>query len=485
MLPAVVLALTLARPAAHAQAYYLDFSQQTLALPGRFLSVEQVVDGRPGPPPNAGIIYKGLYGKPSPVLFRHRPEADLTAWLGQQLPPRPTDQPVVLCLRRLLVSESVTADLLGDKPVSSTELAADVYAHRADGYHFVRSVAARSNKPGIGIDADHAHHVAQLLQQCLASLTAADLAAATQRPARTLAQVVAVPAPVVRPAVLRARGPRRGVYFSAEQFVANQPDTTVQLRLDTTRWSAVRANLLASGAIQQYAFPYGTTSHSRPVLNSPSGWKGTVQLKGKVRTAAGDRVTARTVWGFSDGQQAYVRQENVFRLLTRQHDFFTFVGAAPIDLAAASQRTRASLPTRTGGGGRLDTNDNSGEPMVFALDLRTGQFSPFPPPGQPQRADTAFIYVYRPPGGPAEAQPLVFNDREVGQLRPGEYLELAWSHPGRAVRLGTAGSEALVLVPSTSVATYVQLRPGADLATWRVMPPGQGEAEVDALEKKP
>ncbi|MCI1186419.1 hypothetical protein MON38_03240 [Hymenobacter sp. DH14] len=477
-----------ASPAARAQVYYLDLSKQPLALSGRVVSVEQVVDGRPGRPASVGTVYQGLHDKTSPVVFRHSLETELTAWLAQQLPARATDHAVVLCLRQLLVGEAVTSNLLVSKAASTAELAVDVYAHRPDGYHFVRSASAHSSQPGTAINADHALHVARLMQQCLATVAAADLAAAAQRPARTLAEVAARPAPVARPAILQAAAPRRGVYFSAEQFAANQPDTTVQLRLDTVRWSAVRASLLDANMPMRYVAPDSPPRYSRTVINSPSGWKGTVQLKGKVRTTTGDRVPTNAVWGFSDGRQAYVYQEHVFRLLTRQHDFFTFVGAAPVDVAAFGQRalgTRPSQPARPGTGLRGDANDGSGEPMVLALSLRTGQFSQYPPPGQPQRADTAFIYVYRPLGGPAEAQPVLFNDRQVGQLRPGESVELTWPHLGQAVRLGTAGSAALVLVPSTSVANYVRLQPDTDLTTWQVMPPAQGEAEVDALEKRP
>ncbi|WP_216726638.1 hypothetical protein [Hymenobacter siberiensis] len=368
------------RPAL-AQVYYLDLSQQPLDLPGRVVSVEQVVDGRPDRPASVGTIYKGLNDNPAPVLFRQSLKTELTAWLGQQLPARPTDQPVLLCVRQLLVSETVTSSILADKPIAGAELALDVYAHRPDGYHFVRNVAAHSSKPGITINSDHALYVAQLMRQCLTSLTAADLATAAQRPARSLALAAA---PATRPAMLRAAAPRRGIYFSAAQFAANQPDTTSQQLLDTVRWSSVRASILVPNGPVLATTNRTARGYSRSVVSTPSGWQGTVQLKAKVRTATGDRVAARDVWGFSDGRQAYLRQANYYRLLGRQDAFYTFFGAAPLDLPAAHrQATGAPTSRMVHGGMRIDVSDESGEPVTFALDLRTGQTARFPPHGQP------------------------------------------------------------------------------------------------------
>ncbi|MBH8567702.1 hypothetical protein KB206_02325 [Microvirga sp. STS02] len=469
-----------------AQVYYLDLSKQTLALPERAVYVEQVVDGRPGRPASVGTIYKGLDDKLVPVLFRQSLETDLAAWLRQQLPARPTDQPVLLCMRQLLVSEKATSTLLANNFVSNAELAFDVYAHRPDGYHFVRNVAAHSSNPGIAINTDHSLHMAQLMQQCLALLTATDLATAPQRPARSLAQALAA-APAGRPAVLRAAAPRRGVYFSAEQFVANQPDTTAQIQLDTVRWSSVRASILDPNAPVFAPTNRAARGYSRSVVYTPSGWQGTVQLKAKVRTATGDRVAARDVWGFSDGQQAYLRQASYYRLLGRQDAFYTFVGAAALDLPASHRRATGAPTSRpVAGGMRIDVSDESGEPVAFALDLRTGQTARFPPPGQPAHADTAYIYVYRPPGGPPTVQAVLLNDREVGQLPPGSFLELAWPHLGDVVRLslGSPNGPALLLTPSTTVANYVKLRPGAAITPWQCVPAKHGEVEVDALEKR-
>jgi hypothetical protein len=89
-------------------------------------------------------------------------------------------------------------------------------------------------------------------------------------------------------------------------------------------------------------------------------------------------------------------------------------------------------------------------------------------------------------GGPPEPQRLFLNDNEVGQLRPGQYLELPWPHFGRVLRLSVAtpGGPALLIAPSAFAANYIRLLPGTAGLPWQWMPPRQGAAEVDALEKQ-
>ena len=463
------------RPAL-AQVYYLDLSKQPLDLPGRVVSIEQVVDGRPGRPASVGTIYKRMNDKPVPVLFRQSLETELTAWLGQQLPARPTDQPVLLCVRQLLVSETIANNLLGGNTTATAQLAMDLYIHQRGGYQFIRSRTAQLNWPGSNTNADHAWQVAQLLQQCLAALTAADLTAAAGRPQRRLAQVLAMaPAGPPKAAILRAARLRRGVYFSFEQFATNQPDTAAQVRIDTVRGNTFRAKALGPNT--------GTNG---------LGWEGTVLLRAKVR-ANGSLVPMKQVWGFAQGNQAFVRQGNLYRPLNRLRDFYTYVGAAPMDYKASRERVLGSGNVALGGvagrpiTGAIDTpEDDTGQPMVFALNMTTGYVAPYPPIGQPMPHDTAFIYVYRPASGPVEAQTILLNDRVVGQLLPGQYLELTWPHFGQAVRLsvGIAGGPTLLVVPNTATANYIRLRSGAALTPWQWMSATQGEAEVDALEKQ-
>ncbi|GAB2864208.1 hypothetical protein [Hymenobacter ruber] len=448
------------RPAL-AQVYYLDLSKQTLALPERAVYVEQVLDGRPGKPA-IGTVYRGLQTQPQAVVFQKGIEPELTVYLQRQLPRRPGDHDAVLCVRQLVVNEVMRAF----SETATADLSADVYTHLPDGYHFVRTVASHIDERALETTARHAPHVALLLQKCLAQLADADWAQAAQRPARTLAQLpTEQPTAATKPAILRTATPKAGPYNTFEQFLANQPEA-IPLAFDTVR------------------------AHT-------AGWEGTVLIRPSVRNLNGGHTALPKVWGFSDGQQLYVRYHNHYRPLHRQGSFFTFVGPAPRDMAAASQRALGYNVPRANGmgmrtpatGGALTSNgteDTSGLPMVFALDMHSGEPIPYPLPGQAQRADTAFMYVYRPLGGSPEALRIFMNDREVGQLRPGQYLELYSPHFVHAVRLsaGTAGGPAFYFVPNTATANYLKLvSSGTALTPWQAMPTRQGEAEVDALEK--
>ena len=59
-------------------------------------------------------------------------------------------------------------------------------------------------------------------------------------------------------------------------------------------------------------------------------------------------------------------------------------------------------------------------------------------------------------------------------------------HFARVLRLAvdTPAGPALLLVPDAAAANYVKLSDEATPTPWQWVPPRQGEAEVDALEKR-
>jgi hypothetical protein len=160
-----------------AETYYLDLTYQTLDVPLRAVTVEQVVDGRAGNPP-LGIAYRGVGDKSAAIQFRQGLGPELTAFVQSQLPARPTDHAVVLCPRRLQLSETMG----GNKVEALAGMTADVYEHLPDGYHFVQSVAAQASSRGREVTYQHAAHLAQLLSQCLGQLTQADWSAVARAP---------------------------------------------------------------------------------------------------------------------------------------------------------------------------------------------------------------------------------------------------------------------------------------------------------------
>lgn len=74
------------------------------------------------------------------------------------------------------------------------------------------------------------------MQSCLAQIPLSAQAAGPLTPARALDQLAAdVPLRTQLAPILRQARPRAGVYYSFEQFLANRPDTTAQVRFDTTQ----------------------------------------------------------------------------------------------------------------------------------------------------------------------------------------------------------------------------------------------------------
>ena len=167
-----------------AQDYYLELDNHQLTLPNRVVAVEQVLDGRAGHQA-IGLVYRGLANKPAAVLFRRGLGAELTTFAKAWLPARPTDHPIVLCVRQLRVSEVLS----GMTEQASADLALDVYEHQSDGYHFVQSTGAHTSDRALETTKRHAAHLARLLEQCLGQLAQANWAAATAQPARTLAEL--------------------------------------------------------------------------------------------------------------------------------------------------------------------------------------------------------------------------------------------------------------------------------------------------------
>lgn len=448
-----------------AQTYYLNLSGQQLSVPGRTVVVEQVLDGR-GQPAAIGFVYKGMGSKPAAVLFKQGMETELTA-LVRQLPARPTDHPVVLCLRQLRVGEEIGN--FGEE--ARADLAADVYAHLPDGYHFVQSVGAHTSERSVDVTHTHARHLTELLSFCLSKLATADWTAAAARPALALGRLATDVPPAPAAATRRSlpilrEAPRRGLYQNLGQFLANQPDTTLPFRVDT-----VRHRYRSEWAAQR--------------------WKGVAQVRPQPEKKGREGKLPDGLWGFCDGRQVFVQYQERYFPLMRQGSFFTFVGEAPLDVAYATQaqanayRGPAMAPTSTMS---IRVPDHTSEPAAYALDMRTGELAPYPGLTPLTRTDTAYVYVYRPsfPAGSAAVRVLL-NGHEAGSLRPGEYLELPWPYFARPLQLCVAGSPGVeacqYLVPNTSRPSYLRLTPGAAAGLWQWVPAAQGNADLDALDK--
>lgn len=462
--------------AARAQTYYLDLTYQTLTLSDNTLAVEKVVDGRAGQPP-IGIVYRGLGGKSAAVGFRQGLETALTSFLQVQLPLRPTSgHTIVLCVRSLHIGETMG----GNKQQATADLRADVYEHLPTGYHFVRSVGGYASAYGNETTGRHAGHLVQILNDCFRQLSAGSWAEAARQPARTLAQLPTdVPVSLAAGgkrglAILRA-APRRGLYFRLDQFLNNQPDTASTIEVDT-----IRRRLQSPLAAAQW------------------------QQVARVRPLASNTVLHRAVpadlWGFSDGQQAFVRYEKQFYPLTRQGNAFTFVGEAPVDalyvaaLAQKQQRNGMLFGVTGVVMARTTVPDHTAEPIAYGLDLHTGAIGPYPGLRTILRPDTAYVYVYQRPqsqpagAGKAGGVVVVAEGREAGVLGPGQYLEIPCARFGKPLRLCLTGlplaNSCLLVVPNSSQLNYLRLDAANPRQPWQWVSAAQGAADLDELDRQ-
>ncbi|WP_151089119.1 hypothetical protein [Hymenobacter baengnokdamensis] len=461
----IVLLLAWVFSPVRAQVYYLNLHGQHLELPERKIAIEQVVDGREGHPA-IGIVYHGLGNKAVAVLFRHSLEEDLTAFVQTQLPARPTDQRVLLCVRQLRVSEEIGS--FSEK--KSADLALDVYIHLPDGYHFTQSTGAHTSDKAFDGTHSHPANLALLLTKCLRQFTTADWSAATSRPALTLAQV-----PTDLPAALAGggrRGPappilreplRRGIYYQFEQFLANRPDTSLAFTLDTLRLY-FRSPLAAAK------------------------WLGVARVRPLV-TAAGTRHPSvpTGMWGFCDGKQLFVQYNKQFFPLMRQGSYFTFVGEAPADVNYARARANAQARAQFTVVAPVGVDDHTAEPMAYALDMRTGELAPYPGLRAPTRYDTAYVYVYRPVSKATAPVMVLINGREAGRIQPGEYLEIPWTQYAKPLRLCLDGlpmhAPCQYLVPNTARQSYLKVDSQSPGPAWQWMTSTQGEADLNELDK--
>lgn len=464
--------LTAAGLAAHAQTYLINLTDLRLAVANRDFAVEVVMDARPGHPP-LGIAYRGANYKSVAIDFPQGPAIALTQFIQAQLPARPTDHSVLLCLRVLHVSESVGAA----SELATADFTADVYEHLPDGYHFVQEIGAQVLNQGREVTRWHAPHVAQVLNRGLDQLVGANWLAAAARPARALAELATdQPLPAAarlkaRPIAILEEAPRRGVYRRFEQFQTNRPDTTLAFRLDTLR-RRFQSELATA--------KWWGVAWVRPVAAGP------VALP-----AAAD------IWGFSDGRQLFVRQDKQFYPLMRQGGFFTFVGEGPFDqvyaIARVQAQTRAAMMAGVVGVGLARTHipDHTGEPLAYNLDPRTDQRAPYPSRTMPLHSDTAYVYVYRrPQSGLAEPRPVgvMVEGQEMGALRPGEYLEVPWARYGKPLRLCLSGLSLVhpcqYIVPNTGELNYLKIDTANPNQPWQWVSTAQGTADLDELDKR-
>ncbi len=418
---AVALWLSLT-PAAQAQVYYLDLSKATLDLPNRAVHVEQVLDGRPRRG-SIGTVHRGLSNIRQPADLQPNVPQALTAWVQGQLPARPTDHPVVLVLRLLQLNESIGA--FSEK--SSIDVAVDVYARLADGYHYVLSAAELVENKGLETTAQHPANLALALQRCLAQCQSVGWDKLPPQPARTLADLQQLGRPTVAalpyPALVDSVRPK-GYYPTFLAFRNNQP--------------------VAEPALSTVATP-----------RTAKGWEGTQEVAPVLATAAGPPAALRNAWGFSDGQQAYIWHNRHYLPLTRAGNTFRFVSFTGPDPGAVS--TAGFLGGAVGGA--IAAAATTGKPGDFTLDMVTGTVSPFAEGSGPAPADTALVYVYRRASSTPGPVQVLLNGKVVAELEAWQSVAIPYTDKVHEVSLclQSAPGRCTAFIPTFGAASYVEI----------------------------
>lgn len=397
LLPRLLLGLLLAGAGAgrvaHAQVYYLDLSKQALSVPDRTVYIEQVLDGR-AKRMGIGTVHRGMYNVLQQADLRPNVPQALTAWVQAQLPQRPTDHPTVLVVRQLAIAEEITP--FYEK--ASLDLAVDIYAHLADGYHYIFSAAELAESKGLETTARHPGNLALTLQRCLAQCQRLDWANLPLQPARTLAELQQLghaATPALMYAILTDSVHPKGYYPNFLAFRNNQPVAEPALSVETAPRTA-------------------------------KGWEGTLEVVPTLAATPGSgssKEVLRKAWGFSDGQQLYILHNRRYMQLTRDGSVFRFVGFAGADPGAVSTAGYLAGPL----GGAIAAAATMGKPADFTLDMVTGAVSPFSETSGAAVADTALIYVYRRNSTVPGPVRVLLNGKLVAELAEWQSTAIPWT----------------------------------------------------------
>ncbi len=406
-----------------AQSYQIDLSSQSLIIPGRTFYIKQVLDGR-RVRAGIGTVRRGMANVPQRADLKPTVATALQALLTQQLPARPTDQPVLALVRALHVQEDITFT----SEQASDEVALDFYLLDDQGNaRFALATNETVQSKGLETTARHPHQLAQAIQACLVQLARVDWSSVAAQPGHPVAELQLTQPVASRtyPILTDSLRPA-GFYRTFPDFRINDPVGSPALIV-------VPERVLGKG--------WEDVSTYTPYLQEPDGSRG-AQLRG--------------MWGFSDGQHVYIYQHKRYWRLARQGDSFGFVGPSTADPGAVS--TASML----GGlvGGAIAAASTSGQPTAYTLSLLTGRVSTLAEDDYVPTPDTVLVHIYcRKSSLGAKPEPIYLNGELVGQLAENQFITIPYAgHAGVVnLRLGSRKDRELVFQPDFLAPVYVKV----------------------------
>lgn len=259
-------------------------------------------------------------------------------------------------------------------------------------------------------------------------------------------------------ATLLPTEPRKpGLYYSWEEFCANNPGEPGMPDVETQ--------------------PHPGTE-----------WAGDNELKPYHRNSAGKRVLATAIWGFSDGQTAYIHYGQGFYQLRPHENDFVFFGRAGTGPVLHSAINLLALASVASGGGAMLSN-NPEHRVLYRLYTTTGMVSLSPTLGTSvatgaERPTQVFVYRPRNAKGPA-ARIRLGAGEPAQELAAGDYLSFSppIGVPVTICLVPAAGPEILLpLRPFNNSAIYLECRP-QESTPLHEMPVAAGEAALTRLVK--
>jgi hypothetical protein len=420
-----------------AQAFhYLPAPQVAVARIAGPSYVASVIDARPQRA-SLGLVMDGS----TPLA------ATLRSFFSKYAPGQPGAVPLVLRLSGLEIAEmpgSLVEGRLGQ--LATAGLVADFYAPQPDSsYQLVAHFAQLREQKALDVTGSHAANLGSLL------LAVAEVGG--------------------QPAKWRPDGP----HYPKALIVSPQalPNEALPILSPTVRPQPGFYHALTDFWYNKPSEPGLPIVERRPY--AAREWAGDQEIKA-YRATAGRNVLATDVWGFSDGQDFYLRRGYNFYKLERRGTDFLFFGPADedVEFRKASSSRAASAGLMVGGvlgsaaAGIADATLSDGPRAQLKLSALTGevrlaQSHASAATAVANRPTNLFIYRPRDAKGPAVRIRLA-DDLPAQDLVAGDFLsfEPASDQPLRVCLLPAAGSPAyLAVTPTSEAATYVECRPAA------------------------
>lgn len=403
--------------------YQVDMKEQVVALADPKFYVAEVLDLRLNTT-TIGRVQRGLNNVPVPANLKGGAAPGLLAWLQTQLPAKPGQQAVIMRIHDLRIGEETK--VASEKASALVDV--DFVVQQPNGsYYVLFRHSDEETHGGMETTGFHDDNIAACLKRGLTLLNTLPweqrLSSAQPLSAEQLRyRNGRVPAPYTYP-ILTAP-PTKGLYYSFLDFRRNQPD--------------------AGQAFEVERKP-----------RTGDEWAGTEDIKLYSGTGPA-RTEVPKVWGFSDGQQLYIRHRNRYYPLKRAGNDFTFEGHAGADAGAVS------TAGYVGGlaGTAIAAAATSGHRQEYTLDMATGRVSDYQYMEQLSRRDTALVVVYRRPGNSQAPISVMLDGKALGQLPPNNLLEIPWTNKTREVILCTEGPAPVCysFIPDFTVTNYVELQ---------------------------